>query len=223
MREGAKQRLVGATVIVALAVIFVPMFFEKGHREDLPPIGGAIPEAPAFDPNLKSEVFLGPGDSGVGGLDSSQLTDSQPLALPASGDPEPVPARRGRRGARARHRRSRLDEGAQPAGPGEQAAPVSATPTQAAPQPVPRSAARSDGMPSWVIQVASVATREGAAELERKLKAGGFSAFVEKAEVNGKLYYRVRVGPEVDRARAEQTAASLRGRFKLDTLIKNYP
>jgi DedD protein len=78
-------------------------------------------------------------------------------------------------------------------------------------------------MPSWVIQVASVATRESAAELERKLKSGGFSAFVEKAEVNGKLYYRVRVGPEVDRARAEQTAASLRGRFKLDTLIKNYP
>lgn len=78
-------------------------------------------------------------------------------------------------------------------------------------------------MPSWVIQVASVATREGAGELESKLRAGGFSAFVEKAEVNGKIYYRVRVGPEVDRARAEQTAASLRTRFKLDTLIKNYP
>jgi len=78
-------------------------------------------------------------------------------------------------------------------------------------------------MPSWVIQVASVATPEGAAELQGKLKTGGFPAFVEKAQVNGKLYYRVRVGPEVDRARAEQTAARLRERYKVATMIKNYP
>jgi DedD protein len=220
MREGAKQRLVGATVIVALAVIFVPMFFEKGHRDDLPPIGGAVPEAPAFDPNIKSEVFLGPGDSGVGGLDSSQLTDSQPLALPASGDPEPAPTNEAPVVLEPPPPEP-ADEDAQPAGRG-QGGPASAESAQVAPEPVPVRGA-SDGMPSWVIQVASVATREGAAQLESKLKAGGFSAFVEKAEVNGKLYYRVRVGPEVDRARAEQTAASLRTRFKLDTLIKNYP
>jgi DedD protein len=78
-------------------------------------------------------------------------------------------------------------------------------------------------MPSWVIQVASLNTPESAAELEGKLRAGGFPAFVEKAEVNGRLYYRVRVGPELDRSRAEQTAARLRERHKLDTFIKNYP
>jgi DedD protein len=218
MREGAKQRLVGATVIVALAVIFVPMFFEKGHREDLPPIGAAVPESPAFDPNLKSEVFLGPGDSGVGGLDSSQLTDSQPLALPASGDSEPAAANEASPVLEPPPPEP-MDEATPPAGSKDR---VATAPTQAATEPPPVRGTN-DGMPSWIIQVASVGTREGAAELERKLKAGGFSAFVEKAEVNGKLYYRVRVGPEVDRARAEQTAASLRGRFKLDTLIKNYP
>ena len=49
------------------------------------------------------------------------------------------------------------------------------------------------------------------------------SAFVEQAEVRGKLFYRVRVGPEVDRAGAERTAARLRDQQKLDTLIQNYP
>jgi DedD protein len=90
------------------------------------------------------------------------------------------------------------------------------------PEPVaPRGA--NGGAPSWVIQVASVATTEAAAELVSKLRAGGFAAFEEKAEVNGKVYYRVRVGPELDRTRAEQTAARLRERHKVNTLITNYP
>jgi DedD protein len=41
--------------------------------------------------------------------------------------------------------------------------------------------------------------------------------------VRGKLFYRVRVGPEVDRGGAERTAARLRDQHKLDTLIQNYP
>jgi DedD protein len=59
--------------------------------------------------------------------------------------------------------------------------------------------------------------------MEAKLRKAGFSAFVEQAEVRGKLFYRVRVGPEVDRAGAERTAARLRDQQKLDTLIQNYP
>lgn len=232
MREGAKQRLVGAVVIVALAVIFVPMLFE---RESLspPPIQESMPLPPAFDPDLPSEVFLGPESSGVGGLDDSELTDTQPLALPPAGDLEPAAPG------------SLDDEAVADLGPDNPAAglpsPVSTakplpSPHQAgtrqpappvsrpppAPEPVvPRAPA--DGMPSWVVQVASLGTQEGAAELEAKLRKGGFSAFVEKADVNGKLYYRVAVGPEIDRASVERTAGALRERMKLDTLIRSYP
>ncbi|MFD2112848.1 SPOR domain-containing protein [Thiorhodococcus fuscus] len=78
-------------------------------------------------------------------------------------------------------------------------------------------------MPSWVVQVASLGSIEKANGLASKLKNSGFSAFVEKAEVRGKIYYRVRVGPELDRANAERTAAMLRQQQKLDTLIQRYP
>jgi len=78
-------------------------------------------------------------------------------------------------------------------------------------------------MPSWIVQVASVNTPEAGAELEKKLKGAGFSAFVEKAQVNGKTFYRVRVGPETDRAHADRTAERLRERFKFNTLVKTYP
>lgn len=79
------------------------------------------------------------------------------------------------------------------------------------------------GGPSWVVQVASLGAAETAAQLEQKLRGAGFAAFVEKAEVRGKTYYRVRVGPKGDRASAERTAATLRQRQKLDTLIQRYP
>jgi DedD protein len=206
MREGAKKRLIGALVLVTLAVIFVPMWFEpESSLDTLPPIQESMSRAPSFDPKVQTEVFLRPEDSGVGGLDETRLTVSEPLALPAAGVA-------GSGGAAATTSR--------PADAGT-AKPPTKEETTANAAGSPRAA--NDGMPSWVIQVASVATPEGAADLERKLRAGGFTAFVEKATVNGKVYYRVRVGPELDRARAEQTAARLRERHKVNTLITNYP
>jgi DedD protein len=82
--------------------------------------------------------------------------------------------------------------------------------------------ARDDGMPSYVTQVASLGTAASAQELAAKLQGEGYSAFVEPAEVGGRTYYRVRVGPEVDRARADQTAAELGRKYK-GPFVQRYP
>lgn len=212
MREGAKQRLLGAVVIVALVVIFVPMLFERGSLDTLPPIQESIPQSPGFERELKTEVFLGPEDSGVGGLEAGDETVTEALALPPpAGDLEPAPVDEGA-SAEALDLPAEGDET-----PGEEAPPVeqAAAPDTAAPPP---------GTPgSWVIQVASLAAPDVAAELEGRLRSAGFSAFVERATVNGRLWFRVRVGPKPDRTQAEQTAALLRERHRLDTLIQRYP
>lgn len=229
MRAGAKKRLIAAVVIVALAVIFVPMLFEPASLGTGPAIQESIPRAPAFDPKHKSEVFLGPGNSGVTGPNDSALTVS-PLPLPAAGSPatggvnaegapEPVT------GTAPTAPRDGTPSGTPAVKPEAATGKAPKTEVQAKAAGAAESAPprrTNDGMPSWVIQVASVATPAAAAELVTKLRAGGFSAFDEKAEVNGKVYYRVRVGPELDRTRAEQTAARLRERHKLNTLITSY-
>lgn len=217
MREGAKQRLIGATVIVALVVIFVPMLFEPRPSE-APGAPGheqlSIPEAPRFEPDLKSEVFLGPEDSGVGGFEPGRATESRPLALPPPTDLDPASvAGIGDESLDADERESipepvPFSRSAPPAAPVHEAAPPRRAP---------------DGMPTWVVQVASLGNAQAAGDLESRLRAAGFSAFVEQAEVRGKLYYRVRVGPELDRAKAERTAARLREQQKVETLIQSYP
>ena len=199
MREGAKKRLTGAVVLVALAVIFVPMLFEPESLETVPSVQPAIPRPPAFEPVGRSEVFLGPQDSGVGGGRESGARVSQPIALPPAD--EPVSSR------------PNVGQGTPP--------PAAAKPTAVPPPGTPREV--KEALPSWVIQVVSVPTAAGADEMVSKLLAGGFSAYVEPAQANGKATYRVMVGPELDRARAEQTAARLREKHKVIPLIKNYP
>lgn len=52
MNEKLKQRLVGAVVLVSLAIIFIPMLLDGGERSSMPMFGSNIPAKPdyAFEP-----------------------------------------------------------------------------------------------------------------------------------------------------------------------------
>ena len=205
MQEGAKKRLVGAVVIVSLAVIFVPMFFEEEPVTALPPLPTVVPEEPVVDDDFRSESFLTPADSGIGGFAQESWVEPGDTAVSVEEVSEPVyeaPA-------------------GEPVADSEEvrpSAPPAADRIPVAPPPM----ARDDGMPSYVTQVASLGTAASAEELAGKLRGEGYSAFVEPAEVGGRTYYRVRVGPEVDRARADKTAAELGRKYK-GPFVQRYP
>jgi DedD protein len=203
MQEGAKKRLVGATVLVALAVIFVPMLFEEETPPAEPPAPVIVPEEPVIEERFSAETFLTPADSGVGGLapdelllEPGMLGSPPPSETPSSVVDEPVLP----------------DPAIGVSEPAPESPPVSAPP--------PRGA--TDGMPSWVTQVASLGSSASAEEMAEKLRGQGYSAFVERANVDGRTYYRVRVGPELDRASAERTAAKL-GREYNKPFVQRYP
>jgi DedD protein len=208
MQEGAKKRLVGAIVIVSLAVIFVPMLFEEEPVTALPPLPAVVPEEPVVDDRFRSESFLTPADSGIGGFEQEAWVEPGATAVPLEEVTEPVyEAPAGEPVADS----DEMPPAPAPASPAAERIPV-------APAPM----ARDDGMPSYVTQVASLGTAASAQELAAKLQDEGYSAFVESAEVGGRTYYRVRVGPEVDRARADQTAAELGRKYK-GPFVQRYP
>lgn len=217
MDEGAKRRLVGAAVLVALAVIFVPMLLDDKDADGLgEPI--VIPNEPAFDaasdePGAPSDSDLTPllptpeSPSGVvaNGLDS--LDGPAPLPTPAPPQQETTrpPVAPGPRPKA----RSDPKPTAEPA-----PAQVRAAPT--GPKPIPTGAA------AWVVQVASLGSSGAAGKLRDELRAKGYSAFVEQANVNGRLYYRVRVGPETDRGTADSAAAKLQRETGNKPLVQRY-
>lgn len=49
MNEQVKQRLVGAVVLISLAVIFIPMLLDGGNNSSMPRYGSNIPAQPDFD------------------------------------------------------------------------------------------------------------------------------------------------------------------------------
>jgi DedD protein len=87
----------------------------------------------------------------------------------------------------------------------------------AAPQPV---AATLQG---WVIQVASFSKQDNADEVAGKLRSAGFDTRIEQAQVKGQTVYRVQVGPEADKARAEALLQRIRSTVQLKGKLLAYP
>ncbi|MBK5941468.1 SPOR domain-containing protein [Halochromatium roseum] len=219
MDEAAKRRLVGAAVLVALAVIFVPMLVERGADDLGEPI--VIPEAPDLD-----GVADGDSSFAESGYDP-QLPDPDVVLLPLP-TPEPPPSALDAESASAE---SRSDRQTQPGtSPAERRASESNRVTDtndgrgetiaraaAGPKPVP------PGTSAWVIQVASLGSPEAAQALQDELRNKGYPAFVEQANVSGRRYYRVRIGPEIERARADRLATQLAAETGGQPLVQRYP
>jgi DedD protein len=88
--------------------------------------------------------------------------------------------------------------------------------------PKPADSGPKRGGPGWVFQVASLAERAKADEMAGNLKSKGFPAFVEAAEVNGKTYFRVRVGPRQERKDIDALAASVRDKTGQSGQVQRY-
>lgn len=74
----------------------------------------------------------------------------------------------------------------------------------------------------WIIQAGSFRQKENALELRDKLREQGFSTYLDSTETEaGQVMYRVRVGPELDKERAEATRKKLEEQNKIKTFIVN--
>lgn len=95
--------------------------------------------------------------------------------------------------------------------------PISSEPERSAtpdPDPVETAAAG-----EFVVQVFSSSDEEQARRVLERLRAGEYPAQLSPVDVDGRPMYRVRVGPYVDRADAQEIADRIRRAYRLDTWI----
>lgn len=209
MEERLKQRLVGATVLVALAVIFVPMLLDgEGDSQS----DTAIPP--------KAEQGLGRPAPGTGAVlpAGAEVQDKVPAADAPAGAAVQIGAER-----EEAERANAVP--VEPAGksPAE-AKPVPAAASKLPGQEAPRSdVAPAAGPTAWVVQVASFSREENALALRDKLRAAGYTAFIERLRQPGEDIFRVRIGPEVERARAEALRDRLEREIKAKGIVQQHP
>lgn len=195
-----KQRLLGAAVLIALAVLFIPMFMSGSAPQksaEMETSSLAIPPAPDREfqtrvlpvaPAANAPATAAPVDEGrIATVDTA--TAPKPVEPPpAAATPAPAPA----------------TPVAKPTSTPAAVPPPTPSATAEPPKPVPGQAA--DG--KYFVHLGVYTATKNADELVATLKKGGYPAFAESSSYQGKPASRVRVGPFADRSAAE--AARLR-------------
>jgi DedD protein len=217
MDEQVKARLIGATVLVAIAVLLVPELLSGPKR-------GTPDEDAGTRPGTRTVVI------DLGGAVASGARVSPPEPAPAAAR-EParpatiqVPGEDARRDASADSTPTRRNDL-----PPSPAATVAASETIAPPPPpaapAKRVAASEEKKPApaasggWAVQVGAFGSAESARKLVGDLKKDGFSAYIAPLQRGGKTLHRVRVGPAATRADADRLAARIKGRGLPATVV----
>lgn len=201
MDASVKQRLVGATVLVVLAVIFLPMVFDGSEESRTESIDLGIPAEPDRDFETRVVPLDAPGRAAAPAPDPGAIVTvdadapDRPDALagtnaaPATAPAAPPPVGNAPTPATATADAPRVD-----------AAPATAAPTPAEPTAAPPTNAGG----RYAVSFGSYARADNARTLVASLRKAGIEARAEDVDVNGQPGMRVRAGPFVDRAQAEQ-------------------
>ena len=76
---------------------------------------------------------------------------------------------------------------------------------------------------AWVVQVGTFSQKSNALVLQDKLRADKHPAFVTDSKVKGKTSYKVKVGPIVDKTRADRLKKIIKKAHDLDGYVIRHP
>ncbi len=220
MDKVLKQRLIGASILIALAVIFVPMFFDAPDRDGLTrDLALDLPEAPeqrppvrrmALDPDQARRPTAPPAaesDRSAEPQEPSRAPEPDPWVASAPAEPLdevidllPPP--------------ETVDEPPSPAvAAADPPRPMVAGPmeetTDAAPAQTPAPVAAPSGQGGWMVQVASFGAESTAAEIIERLNRLGHAASSELLVRGDTRLHRVRTGPYASRDAADQARGQI--------------
>jgi len=219
MDSALKQRLLGAAVLIALAIIFVPMFLGNSPPKeasaiqnlDIPPL-----------PDRKFETRTLP-------VGSAPTTPADAARPPAGGDKIVTVDTRAPATFEAPDAKPGDKSAAEPSvntkpPPPPAAAVAESRPAAEAPKPAvaetPAPAAATAAGGRFSVNLGVYADQGHADALVAKLKKAGFAAYSEDTEYQGKPAHRVRVGPYANRAAAESVRLRIKqGEPKLPSSV----
>lgn len=206
MDQPLKQRLIGAAVLAALAVIFLPMLL-KGpdvHAPDAAEVPLSMPATPGQDFETRELPLTVPEPMPAGGV------------LGMDGPAPATPAERPAGDNTVADDAVALAETPAAAAAATKA-PESAPAAAAQPTIPPGSDGAATGGGAYVVNIGSFANRANAQSLVSKLRAAGLPVLAEPVKTATGDATRLRVGPYADRAAGEaarlraQSAANVSG------------
>ena len=199
-----KQRIVGSIVLIALALIFLPIIFD-GEGSYEPEISSRIPDAPLIEPLTLPQpirpVVLAEQPDFVESpetiLDEAAVTPAQnPVAIATEQAPEEAV---------------------------EQLAPA-ADVVVSEPSFVRQAPSLGgDGLPEgWSVRLGAFSDEDNANALHERLQASGYKAYVKRLQREDRQLTAVYVGPWLERGVAQNYQKELQESFQLAGMIERY-
>ena len=194
LRQRARHRLLGAAVLVVLAVIGFPFLFDTQPRTVSVDIAVDIPDknkarSPASPVEATPSAVANPAplapDQGL----SAKEEVVAPAAATAA-KPAPVAAA----------------PPAAPPAPAPSVSPATKTETAKAEPEKPTTAESKEGAARFVVQVGAYADADKARDVRRKLEKAGLQTYTHVAETKEGKRTRVRLGPFATREEADKAA-----------------
>ncbi|KAA1175126.1 sporulation protein [Marinobacter salinexigens] len=214
--DGLKQRIIGALVLVSLAVIFVPMVFDEPHSERTS-TSIKIPEEPPF-PEVtapESRDVDSPSYNSAGTTDGA----SDPVADPVDDAP----------GYRLVEEPDVTPPQTAEADPVDEPAPVKSQAEQESAQSAaaePEKNAKVEASEytrslegAWVVQLGSFGNADNAKRLRDGVREKGYGAHLQQVARGDTTLTRVFSGPFVSKSDAESAKKVLDKAFSLNSLV----
>ncbi|MFS2159642.1 SPOR domain-containing protein [Pseudomonas sp. Pseusp122] len=204
-----KQRMVGALVLIAIAVIFLPMLFSRQDEARRVQVEApAAPQAPVV-PQVKVESVPVPEQQALPQEPVPEEDAATPVPVPSPTPAKPVVT------APAAKPAAVASAPAKPT-PAPAATPAPAKPATPVAEP---SRVDANGLSvSWSVQLASLSNRANADNLQKTLRTQGYNAYIRTSDgVN-----RVFVGPLIERAEADRLRDQLDKQQKLKGIVVRF-
>ncbi len=204
LRKRARRRLIGASTLILLSVIFLPMLLDSKPQPLSRDVEIRIPEksvdgfTPAVVPvtAVASTVAVASGTRSKAGS-TVQLTETVI-------EPPQTPVKPAAQAAKS-----------EPGKPAEkkavEAKPLESKTAEKPPEKTPEHTANS-GNGKFVVQLGVFSSTENAKQLQSKLSAQGFRAYTQQVKTASGEQVRVRMGPYASRAEAEQVRDKLKAK-----------
>ncbi|MGH1373531.1 MAG: SPOR domain-containing protein [Cellvibrionaceae bacterium] len=200
MDDGLKQRLVGALVLLALGVLFVPVLFEPENRRKVDRTT-QVPPAPQIEPVVVQDPIRNDAIESV--KPAAQMYELLPeTETELAAVKPPVETKSQTKTKPQAETKSERD---------------------ISPQSPDRKVLDQRGVPkAWAVQVASFNTQTRAAVLRDQLLDQEYPAFTRTLDTSKGRVTRVYVGPKINRDKALKLKAVLDKSLKVDTLVVKF-
>ena len=204
MDQGLKQRVVGAAVLMALGVIFIPLLLDQQTPDPVIEAPRPTITQPDIDFNSRIEPI---DDETLAALDQEFEQHYERAEDTLSPVVSTAPEQTQSQATITQASEADADE-TQPQSTSDNEA------TDAKPR---------TGLTAWVVQLGSFSSQKNAEALVEKLKKKKYPAYIEVIEENGTKAFRVRVGPQIAREGAQKIRDELYKEVDLKGMVIRYP